>query len=64
MTSKPYTDWCDECNTEMNIRSKDSTLIYCPNCFVPKPVPLTHVTNNARLLELRRLKKVHTDRYK
>jgi hypothetical protein len=57
-----YTDWCNECDIEMTRRSKDGRQIFCDNCFVPKPVPLTHLPTHAKLDEVKRLKRLADER--
>lgn len=49
-----YEDFCDECNTTMNIRSKDGLQIYCPICWVPKPVPSEYLSTSTRVKETER----------
>lgn len=55
---KHYTDYCDECETVMDVRSKDGTQVYCPNCWMPKPVPLEFLSNNARFQRIAELKTI------
>lgn len=62
MNQKEYTDWCEECDVEMTHRSKDGRQIYCEICWVPKVVPLTHLSTSAKLEEMKRLKALAAQR--
>ena len=62
MNQKEYTDWCDECQVEMTYRSKDGRQVFCELCWVPKPVPLTHLSTTARMDEVKRLKTLAAQR--
>ena len=59
---KEYIDWCDECQVDMTRRSKDGRQVYCDLCWVPKPVPLTHLDTSVRMDEVRRLKTLAAQR--
>ncbi len=62
MEQKEYKDWCEECEVEMTYRSKDGLQVFCELCWVPKPVPYTHLSTSARMMESKRLKTLTNQR--
>jgi len=62
MTTTEYEDWCAECELPMTHLSKDKRQVFCVSCWVPKPVPLIHLSASARVDEVKRLKTLAAQR--
>jgi len=54
---------CEECGgVRMDVVSRDRTQVICPCCWLPKPVPHTHLPTHVKLAEVKRIKSFQTKR--